>query len=197
MRAGASNAVIAQQLVSMGVDAHESSRVVDTVSTELIRVTVQQRPTPLSVFSGFVGGMLAAFIGGVVWGVIVKLTDHEIGYMAWGLGLLVGCAVALFARGKKGYALQSIAVVTSILGIALGKYVVFADALRRVVLERLGPEQASHVTMLSAKVFAFFLQSLASMLSPYDALWVVLAVVTAWRVPKGTGIKIPAQVIHE
>ncbi len=133
----------------------------------------------------------------MAWGLIVARTDFEIGFMAWGLGLLAGFGVVLFARGKKGAALQIVAVVTSVAGIGLGKYVLFTEILRRVVLERVGAEAAARVTVLSAKVFGVFLQSLSQILTPYDGLWVVLAVLTAWRIPKGLGIKTPPQMIGE
>lgn len=197
MRTGASKSVIVQRLTAMGVDAAESSKVVDAVSTEAIRVARQQRPTGFAVLAGLIGGGLAALIGGVAWGLIVARTDFEIGFMAWGLGLLAGFGVVLFARGKKGAALQLVAVVTSVAGIGLGKYVLFTEILRRVVLERVGAEAAARVTVLSAKVFGVFLQSLSQILTPYDGLWVVLAVLTAWRIPKGLGIKTPPQMIGE
>lgn len=197
MKTGASNAVIAQGLVAMGMDAGESSRVVDAVSTEVIRVARQQRPTGSAVLAGLIGGALAALIGGVAWGLIVARTDFEIGFMAWGLGLLAGFGVVLFARGKKGVALQTVAVVTSVAGIGLGKYVLFTEILRRVMLERVGAEAAARVTVLSAKVLGVFLQSLSQILTPYDGLWVVLAVLTAWRIPKGLGVKTPPQMIGE
>ncbi len=197
MRTGASKSVIVQRLTAMGVEAAESSKVVDAVSTEAIRVARQQRPTGFAVLAGLIGGGLAALIGGVAWGLIVARTDFEIGFMAWGLGLLAGFGVVLFARGKKGAALQIVAVVTSVAGIGLGKYVLFTEILRRVVLERVGAEAAARVTVLSAKVFGVFLQSLSQILTPYDGLWVVLAVLTAWRIPKGLGIKTPPQMIGE
>ncbi len=197
MKTGASNTAIAAGLVAMGMDAGESSRVVDAVSTEVIRVARQQRPTGSAVLAGLIGGALAALIGGVAWGLIVARTDFEIGFMAWGLGLLAGFGVVLFARGKKGVALQTVAVATSVAGIGLGKYVLFTEILRRVVLERVGAEAAARVTVLSAKVLGVFLQSLSQILTPYDGLWVVLAVLTAWRIPKGLGIKTPPQMIGE
>ncbi len=195
MRAGASNTTIAQRLTVMGIDAAESSRVVDTVSSEAIRVARQERPTVPAVLAGLIGGALAALTGGVAWGLIVARIDFEIGFMAWGLGLLAGFGVVLFARGKKGTVLQTIAVVTSVAGIALGKYVLFAEILRKVALERAGAEAAARVTVLSAKIFGIFLQNLPQILSAYDGLWVVLAVLTAWRIPKGLGIKTPPQMI--
>lgn len=197
MRTGASKTEIVQRLTAQGVDAAESSKVVDAVSTEAIRIARQQRPTGFAVLAGLIGGTLAALVGGVAWGLIVARTDFEIGFMAWGLGLLAGFGVVLFARGKKGAALQVVAVVTSVTGIGLGKYVLFTEILRRVVLERVGAEAAARVTVLSTKAFGVFLQSLSQILTPYDGLWVVLAVLTAWRIPKGLGIKTPPQMIGE
>lgn len=195
MRTGASNTTIAQRLTEMGIDAAEGSRVVDAVSSEAIRVSRQERPTVPAVITGLIGGTLVALISGIAWGLVVSRIDFEIGFMAWGVGWLAGVGVVLFARGKKGAALQAIAVMASIAGIGLGKYVLFAEILRKVVLERSGAEAAARVTVLSAKVVGIFLQSLPQLLSPYDALWVVLAVLTAWRIPKGLGIKTPPQMI--
>ena len=195
MRAGTSNTTIAQRLTAMGIDAAESSRVVDAVSSEAIRVARQERPTVSAVLTGLIGGTLAALTGGIAWGLIVARIDFEIGFMAWGLGLLAGFGVVLFARGKKGTALQTVAVITSVAGIGLGKYILFTEILRKVALERAGAEAAARVTVLSAKVLAIFVQSLPQILSPYDGLWVVLAVLTAWRIPKGLGIKTPPQMI--
>jgi NADPH:quinone reductase-like Zn-dependent oxidoreductase len=82
-------------------------------------------------------------------------------------------------------------------GIGLGKYVLLNAILRRVVLQRDGAEAAAHVPIVSAKLLGLFWHYLPRLLSPFDALWVVLAVLTAWRLPKGIGIKPPPQVISE
>ncbi len=197
MRTGASNAAIAQRLVTMGLDSAASGKLVDQVSAEVIRTARQQQPTAAAVLVGLLGGGVAAVLGGVVWGLIVTRISFEIGYMAWGLGWLAGSSVVLFARGKKGTALQLIAVVASVAGITVGKYIVFAMTMRQVVLERLGGEAAARVTVLSAPVLKFFVNHVPKLLSPYDALWIVLAVLTAWRIPRSLGIKPPAQIIGE
>ncbi len=45
------------------------------------------------------GGMLAAVVGGILWAAITVATDYQIGYMAVGVGLLVGYAVRLLGKG--------------------------------------------------------------------------------------------------
>lgn len=197
IRKGSDKWTISGQLTDSGMDRADSDRFVDAVYAEVMKTAVLEQPTAGSFVWGLAGGLIAALIGGMAWGLIVKWTDYEIGFMAWGLGLLAGFIVVRFSRGKKGVLLQLIAVLSSILGIAVGKYFIFGHALRQVVLQQYGPESAAKVSVLSEKVFAFFLQSLPKMTSGYDALWVVLAVITAWRIPKALGIKVPDQPIHE
>jgi hypothetical protein len=38
--------------------------------------------------------------------------------------------------------------------------------------------------MLSTKTISFFVSQIASMSSPYDILWIILAVGSAWRIPQ-------------
>jgi hypothetical protein len=35
-----------------------------------------------------------------------------------------------------------------------------------------------------------FIEDIGSMVSGFDILWIILAVITAWRIPKGLGIKL-------
>lgn len=191
MKAGMDKAAIASKLQAMGMDAIESRKLVESVHGEMMNMAEAQRITSGSLLSGTVGGVLAAVVSGAVWALIVRLTDYEIGFMAWGLGLAVGAGVALFARGRRGRALQIVAVGASVFGILVAKYFIFAYFLQQYVLKQNGPESAARVTYVSAKVMQLFLSSLTAMASPYDALWVFLAVATAWKIPQGLGIRAP------
>ena len=134
-----------------------------------------------------IGGGLAAVVGGAVWGLIVKVTGYEIGYVAWAVGVAAGFGVLLFARGRRGLALQVIAVLASILGILIGKYFAFFEVLKQVATKDYGAELAAHLSMLSGKTIVLFFSMIGSMSSPYDILWVILAVASAWRIPKWGG----------
>lgn len=191
MRAGSDKQAIAARLQEMGVDAADSRQVVETVHTEVMRVAEKQQVTTPSVVSGLLGGAVAAIIGGFLWALIVRLTDYEIGFMAWGLGLLAGGAVVVFAGGRRGRALQVVAVAASLAGILVAKYFIFVHVLREAVLKQYGAEQAASVTLLSGRIFGFFVEAFTSILSGYDAIWVVLAVLTAWRLPQGLGVRVP------
>jgi hypothetical protein len=57
----------------------------------------------VSLTPAMLGGGLAAAAGGGIWGLIVIATGYVIGIMAWGIGLLAGCAVVFFHVVKKGH----------------------------------------------------------------------------------------------
>jgi hypothetical protein len=111
--------------------------------------------------------------------------------MATAIGALSGYAVVKFAGGRKGLPLQVIAVVASLLGIAIGKYATFYHFFRQAAIETVGPEVASEITVLSPIVVETFFENFSLLLSGFDLLWVILAVAAAWRIPKSLGISVP------
>jgi hypothetical protein len=124
-------------------------------------------------------GLAAAVVGGVLWGLIVKWSDYEVGIIAWALGFVVGTAVVLATRGAKGPRLQVIAVICALAGILLGKYLSFAFVVQAEV-EAVGQS----IGLVSGDMVSFFRDELRVVFGLFDLLWVGLAVATAWRVPQ-------------
>ena len=122
--------------------------------------------------------LAAAVLGGVLWGLIVKWFDYEIGIVAWAIGFMAGTAVANVARGARGTHLQAIAVVGALVGILLGKYLSFAFAVQEDA-QAVGVE----LGVLSGEMFRFFRENLSDVFGLFDLLWIGLAVFTAWRIP--------------
>ncbi|ODM28216.1 hypothetical protein A7W90_17235 [Clostridium sp. Bc-iso-3] len=56
---------------------------------------------PSNFFLGILGGFVAALIGAALWAAIAILTGYQIGYVAMGLGALVGLAVKLLGKGSE------------------------------------------------------------------------------------------------
>lgn len=69
-------------------------------------------------------GVLAGAIGATAWAGVVFVTDYEVGWIAWGVGALVGYGVALGNkdRGRSPTAAGVLAVGITVLAIAAGKY---------------------------------------------------------------------------
>ena len=128
-----------------------------------------------------VAGLVAAVAGGVVWGLIVRWSGYEVGFVAWGIGFVVGTAVVLGARGARGIPYQVAAVVLALLGILIGKYLGFAWTLADAIEEE-------GITGISFPVFSrdtwdAFMEARDEVWSAFDLLWVGLAVITAFRIP--------------
>ena len=68
---------------------------------------------------GLVGGVIAMLASAIVWGAITYFTEYQIGWMAIGVGFLVGCAIRFFGRGKTitfGISGATLALVGCVLG---------------------------------------------------------------------------------
>ncbi len=191
MKAGRDKEAITQKLAEMGMDRAAASAVVEAMHAAVLEQAQREQFSSSAILPGLLGGLGAALLGGGIWAAIVIATDYEIGYMATGIGVLAGYAVVLFAHRQKGTALQIVAVLSALLGIAVGKYVALYYVLAKLVGERQGTNAAGQMSIFSAGVFEFFVQHVGSLVSGFDLLWVVLAVVAAWRIPRAIGVPLP------
>ena len=132
-----------------------------------------------SLLPAVAAGLVAAIVSGIVWGLILKFSDYEIGIVAWGIGFVTGTAVVLATQGAKGPRLQAIAVVSALVGILLGKYLGYAFAIQKDA-----DAAGVSIGLFSGDMFRFFREDLDRVFGLFDLLWVGLAVFTAWRVPQ-------------
>lgn len=71
--------------------------------------------------SACVGAVIGGAIGAVIWGAIAYFTHHEVGYVAWGVGGLVGICVKMAAGEMDETFAGIIAAVGSVVSILAGK----------------------------------------------------------------------------
>lgn len=74
---------------------------------------------PGNVGAAIAVGFLATLVGAAIYGYIMKATKHEIGWVAFGLALLV--ALPLGKIGRRNAALPMIGLFFSALGVFLGQ----------------------------------------------------------------------------
>lgn len=120
----------------------------------------------------FLAGLIAAVIGGVLWAVVTVSTNYQIGFMAIGVGFLVGYAVR-FGRGNTaifGY----VGAVLALFGCVLGNFFSLVGYVA----------QNQHVSVLTAlstidyaKVPAIMMESFQAM----DLLFYGIAVYEGYR----------------
>ena len=105
-----------------------------------------------------IAGGVAALIGGGVWAGLVIGTGVEIGWVAWGIGVLCGLSVSKLGRGH-GTIFQAMAAVFSLIGIAIGKMAfVMSEGSGMTVMDTLGG---------------------------VDIIFVLLAIASAWQIAGG------------
>jgi hypothetical protein len=184
MRAGTDQETIAAMLEDRGLDRVRARGLVDTLYPQLARVAEEERYTGSALGPGIAGGLIAAVVGGFLWGLIVILSEYEVGIAAWGIGFLAGFGVVRIAGGAKGTPLQVVAVVSSLLGIVLGKYISYAYFFKQAVSERFDVD----ISYLDSEIFRAFRENLSNVFGGFDLLWAALAVMTAWRLTRPSGL---------
>lgn len=110
---------------------------------------IEQLDTESNLIMGLIGGALAMLVSAVIWGAATYFTEYQIGWMAIGVGYLIGIAVKFFGKGKTmifGISSAGLALV----GCALGNLLFYSGVIAR-------EESAAFL-----EVFFFFLFSPAA-----------------------------------
>jgi hypothetical protein len=189
LKAGTPKRDVLADLVNRGIDHGRAAQLVNSV--DAVHVPEEEDVRGGSIVMGALGAALAAVVGGLVWGLVAGKVGFEIGFLATGIGVLCGGAVVLASGGKRGSSLQVIAVIGSTLGIFIGKYFTFYFILREMVAEELGPEAVGQFSLLSLGTIRSFFANIGLMGSGFEVIWIILAMVAAWRIPRA-GISLEA-----
>jgi len=122
---------------------------------------------------GIAGGLVAAVVGGAIWAVVTVTTQYQIGWMAVGVGFLVGYAVRFFGQGVSktfgvaGCLLALLGCLTGNLLSACGFVATQQSVPLMQVLSHLNPELAAAL--------------LQSGFSPMDLLFYGIAAYEGYR----------------
>ena len=182
LKAGADTDTVVVRLQAKGLEPETARRLVESVRAGGVGPAAAAGAG--SLLGATIGGLAAAAVGGLIWGLIAIATDYEIGWVAWGVGWLAGYGVVLFARGRRGRPLQLLAVTAAVLGIVLGKYLTFFHLLKEYVGDEYGAEAIADMSIFSLNMVQFFAASAGQFIRGFDALWILLAVGTAWGIPR-------------
>ena len=162
-------------------DKQACAACVAQVQADLVAEIAPANTYPLSFF----GALAGALLGAGVWAGIAIATDFEVGYIAVLVGFLSGYGAKLAASWKKGHGLQILAAAVSLIGLVAAKYFIAS-----YYVVKAAHNQGAEISYLDPEVMKAFLEVLPRMLSPFDALWAILAIGAAYRVPAPTKVSI-------
>lgn len=128
----------------------------------------QERLVP-AVFAA----VAAAVIGALLWAAVTVVTDFQIGFMAIGVGVLVGLGVRHFGRGETN-AYRAVAAVAAGIGCALGNLLTGAHVFSAQI-------QVPVTRVLEALDMQLTSDLMIALFSPMDLLFYGLAIQQAWK----------------
>ncbi|MBP2658681.1 MAG: hypothetical protein H6Q69_1713 [Firmicutes bacterium] len=87
----------------MDSETTNQNGVLEIERRSLNEVTIQSYKQEMrekqNIYKGSIGGGIAALVGAITWAVITEMTGYQIGWMAVGVGLLVGYSVRIMGKG--------------------------------------------------------------------------------------------------
>jgi hypothetical protein len=117
---------------------------------------------------GVIGGIVAAVVGAVIWALITSWTGWQIGWMAVGVGALVGFTIRLLGKGSS-IKFGIIGAVLALLGCLVGN-------LLAVCIVTAKEYDIPLFDILSLLDFPTIIDIFKETFSPIDILFYVLAI---------------------
>jgi hypothetical protein len=84
---------------------------------------------------GVIGGLIGGIVGAAIWAAITYFTNMEIGWIAIGIGFVVGLGVRVLAGEEVGAGLGVMAALIAVVSIVAGKYAAIELMLARDVAD--------------------------------------------------------------
>ena len=122
---------------------------------------------------GILGGFLAALAGASIWAIITAVTEYQIGFMAIGVGFLVGYAVRYLGQGVDqvyGIIGGGLSLVGCLLGNVLTACIFYAEA-----------EAVPFMDVVGSLDFSIALEILVESFAPMDILFYGIAVYYGYK----------------
>jgi hypothetical protein len=121
---------------------------------------------------GVIYGVVAAAVSGVIWYLVVTVTNFQVVYLAVGMGVIVGKAVS-FGSGRSRVVNACFAVIIAVIGMFASYY--FID--RHALIRGLGSD--AHVPLWDSFRFARALVSAGFDINPSGRVFTLIAAVLA------------------
>jgi hypothetical protein len=141
--------------------------------------TGQTQPTILveenegNLLYGIIAGIVAAVIGAIIWALVTVWTEYQIGWMAVGVGFLVGFSIRIFGKGTS--------IKFGIIGAVLALLGCLAGNLLATCIWASKEYNVSIFDILSVLNFSIIVEIFKETFSPIDLLFYALAIFEGYK----------------
>lgn len=153
---------------------------------EGVEKALQEETKDPNIAMAIILGAIAAIIAGIVWFFFSILTGYQIGYIAIGVGFLIGWAVILGSGKKRGPVLQMISALMTLVTLFVSEYFMLLYYYRKYLLEHKAefPDYNGEWFFLSP----FSPDLLKDMFSPMGLVIWGIGIYFAYSLPKSRNI---------
>ncbi|HPH96118.1 MAG TPA: hypothetical protein PKW33_05425 [Anaerolineaceae bacterium] len=144
-----------------------------TAGVAVAAAPFEQVDNSQNLFLGAIGGLIGGLIGAVIWALITYFTDYQIGWMAIGVGMLVGFGVRLLGRGH-GIVFGLIGGLIALVSVVLGNFLACMGFLSKELGMGL-------VEMFLNFDYSLTFELLKVTFSPIDILFYAIAVYAGFK----------------
>lgn len=143
------------------------------INEHIVRANIENLRLEQNLALGIIGGGLGGLVGAIIWAAITYLTEYQIGWMAVGIGFLVGLGVGKLGKGiDKLYGV--IGAVIALISVVLGNFLVYIGFLAKYF-------EIGYFQMLLEFNYAMTLELFIEMFNVIDVLFYVLAVTAGYK----------------
>lgn len=136
-----------------------------------------------AILLGCIGGLVSGFI----WYFLTVWTDRQIGYIAIGVGFVIGWAVMFGSGGKRGMTIQITSAAITLVTLLCSQYFIVLYYIRKYVSENTAeyPNYDGSFFFLSP----FNSDFMASMFSPMGVIIWLIGIYFAFSFPKSRAVE--------
>lgn len=143
------------------------------INENIVRANIENFRLEQNLGLAIVGGGIGGILGAIIWSAITYLTEYQIGWMAIGIGFLVGLGVGQLGKGiDKIYGV--IGAVIALLSVLFGNFLVYIGYLAKYF-------EVGYFEMLSGFNYAMTLDLFIEMFDVMDLLFYALAIYAGYR----------------
>ncbi len=143
------------------------------INPERVEALYRRKISEQNLKLGIAVGFVAAVLGAVIWTVVTVVTSYQIGWMAVGIGFLVGYAIRQFGKG-----------ITKVFGIAGALLALFGCLLGNLLTACEFVAKATEATFMQVLLAlepAMAMELLKVTFSPMDILFYGIAIYEGYR----------------